>query len=119
MDENAPSLPSRSLKRGRGRGFSTAASREEGNSLGNHRGRGGSSRSRKGGDKKEGGKEIKADLVTKQASRFRPRTVAGSSNLLHSRQRTNNKLNVVSGKSEETIEPEKTFHRAEKLKKSR
>ena len=111
MDENAPSLPSRSLKRGRGRGSATA-SREEGNSI-SHRGRGGS-RSR-GGEKEKEGKAIKADLVTKQASRFRPRT-AGS-NLL-SRQRTNNKLNVVAGKSEGRIEPEKAF-RAEKLKKSR
>ena len=109
VDENAPSLPSRSLKRGRGRG-SSSAGRQEGNSISN-RGRGGS-RSR-GGEKE--GKAIKADLVTKQARRFRPRT-AGS-NLL-SRQRTNNKLNVVSGKSEERIEPEKAV-RAEKLKKSR
>merc|ERR1719458_2124278 len=113
VDENAPSLPARSLKRGRGRGSATAT-REEGNSI-SHRGRGGS-RSR-GGDKaeKKEGKAIKADLVTKQASRFRPR-LAGS-NLL-SRQRTNNKLNVVAGKSEERIEPEKAF-RAEKLKKAR
>merc|ERR1719391_1974608 len=59
VDENAPSLPSRSLKRGRGRGF-LSASREEGNSI-SHRGRGGS-RSR-GGEKE--GKAIKADLVTK------------------------------------------------------
>merc|ERR1711874_92245 len=66
VDENAPSLPSRSLKRGRGRG-SAAASREEGISI-SHRGRGGS-RSRGGekGKEKEG-KAIKADLVTKQAS---------------------------------------------------
>ena len=113
VDENAPSLPSRSLKRGRGRGSATAT-REEGNSI-SHRGRGGS-RSRGGEKAKEKeGKAIKADLVTKQASRFRPRT-AGSN--LFSRQRTNNKLNVVSGKSEERIEPEKAF-RAEKLKKSR
>merc|ERR1719391_1147516 len=59
VDENAPSLPSRSLKRGRGRG-SSSAGREEGNSI-SHRGRGGS-RSR-GGEKE--GKAIKADLVTK------------------------------------------------------
>merc|ERR550532_3514458 len=113
VDENAPSLPSRSLKRGRGRG-SAPATRDEGNSI-SHRGRGGS-RSRGGEKAKEKeGKAIKADLVTKQASRFRPRT-AGSN--LFSRQRTNNKLNVVSGKSEERVEPEKAF-RAEKLKKSR
>merc|ERR1719339_612135 len=30
VDENAPSLPARSLKRGRGRGSSVSASREEG-----------------------------------------------------------------------------------------
>merc|ERR550534_901197 len=41
VDENAPSLPSRSLKRGRGRGFPTKASREESNSVSNQRGRGG------------------------------------------------------------------------------
>jgi len=121
VDENAPSLPARSLKRGRGRGSSASASREEGtNSISSHsRGRGGSRSRGKGGEKeKEGAKAtIKADLVTKQASRFRPRT--SSSNRLSShRQRTNNKLNVVSGKSEERIEPEKAS-RAEKLKKSR
>ena len=127
VDENAPSLPTRSLKRGRGRGSVSASSssREEGsNSITSHsRGRGGSRRSRGKGEgekEKEDGKKatIKADnLVTKQASRFRPRT--SSSNRLSShRQRTNNKLNVVSGKSEERIEPEKAV-RAEKLKKSR
>merc|ERR1719278_1968289 len=42
VDENAPSLPSRSLKRGRGRGFpNKASSREESNSVSSHRGRGG------------------------------------------------------------------------------
>ena len=87
--------------------------------IGSHRGRGGSSRSRNGGEEKEGGKAITADLVTKQASRFRPRTAGSNLVVHHSRQRTNNKHNVVSGKSEETIEPEKAFHRAEKLKKSR
>merc|ERR1719234_3112970 len=131
VDENAPSLPTRSLKRGRGRGSSgstSAISREEGtNSISRHsRGRGGSRRSRgKEGverkEKEEGKKAtaIKADnLVTKQASRFRPRT--SSSNRLSShRQRTNNKLNVVSGKSEERIEPLENAVRAEKLKKSR
>merc|ERR1719239_1604919 len=121
VDENAPSLPARSLKRGRGRGSSASASREEGtNSISSHsRGRGGSRSRGKGGEKESEGKKgtIKADLVTKQASRFRPRT--SSSNRLSShRQRTNNKLNVVSGKSEERIEPEKAS-RAEKLKKSR
>merc|ERR1719234_2878313 len=145
VDENAPSLPTRSLKRGRGRGSSSAsASREEGNSIrgrgsvsasassreegsnsisSHSRGRGGSRRSRgkEGVEReKEGGKKatIKAEnLVTKQTSRFRPRT--SSSNRLSShRQRTNNKLNVVSGKSEERIEPENAV-RAEKLKKSR
>ena len=121
VDENAPSLPARSLKRGRGRGSSASASREEGtNSISSHsRGRGGSRSRGKGGEKEKEGKKatIKADLVTKQASRFRPRT--SSSNRLSShRQRTNNKLNVVSGKSEERIEPEKAS-RAEKLKKSR
>merc|ERR1719234_140479 len=126
VDENAPSLPTRSLKRGRGRGSSAgSASREEGSNLitSHSRGRGGARRSRGKveGEKeeKEDGKKgtIKADLVTKQTSRFRPRT--SSSNRLSShRQRTNNKLNVVSGKSEERIEPEKAL-RAEKLKKSR
>merc|ERR1719234_2655033 len=125
VDENAPSLPTRSLKRGRGRGSSAgSASREEGSNLisSHSRGRGGARRSRGKleGEKeeKEDGKKgtIKADLVTKQTSRFRPRT--SSSNRLSShRQRTNNKLNVVSGKSEERIEPEKAL-RAEKLKKS-
>merc|ERR1719234_1050142 len=144
VDENAPSLPTRSLKRGRGRGSSSAsASREEGNfirgrgsvsassssreegsnSISSHsRGRGGSRRSRGKGverKEKEDGKKatIKADnLVTKQTSRFRPRT--SSSNRLSShRQRTNNKLNLVSGKSDERIEPENAV-RAEKLKKS-
>merc|ERR1712212_1414629 len=38
VDENAPSLPSRSLKRGRGRGSFASASREEGtNSISSHR----------------------------------------------------------------------------------
>merc|ERR1719460_457109 len=45
VDENAPSLPAGSLKRGRGRG-SAPATRDEGNSI-SHRGRGGS-RSRGG-----------------------------------------------------------------------
>merc|ERR1719234_960431 len=146
VDENAPSLPTRSLKRGRGRGSSSAsASREEGNfirgrssssassssreegsnSISSHsRGRGGSRRSRgKEGverKEKEDGKKttIKADnLVTKQASRFRPRTSSSSNRLSSHRQRTNNKINVVSGKSEERIEPENAV-RAEKLKKS-
>ena len=114
VDENAPSLPSRSLKRGRGRGFpSKASSREESNSVSNHRGRGGL-RSRE----KEGKALVKANLVTKQKSRFRPRT-SGSSVLAASqaRQRTNNQLNLA-GESEETIEPEKPV-RAEKLKSSR
>merc|ERR1719234_2561416 len=147
VDKNAPSLPTRSLKRGRGRGSSSAsASREEGNfirgrgsssasassreegsnSISSHsRGRGGSRRSRgKGVERreKEGTKKattIKAEnLVTKQASRFRPRTSSSSNRLSSHRQRTNNKLNLVSGKSEERIEPENAV-RAEKLKKSR
>ena len=115
VDENAPSLPSRSLKRGRGRGFPTLSSREESNSVSIHRGRGGS-RSREKSEK-EGKVLVKADLVTKQKSRFRPRT-SGSS-LVANRQRTNNQLNLVSaGESEETIVPEKPV-RAEKVKKSR
>ena len=126
VDENAPSLPTRSLKRGRGRGSSAgSASREEGSNLisSHSRGRGGSRRSRGKGEaekEKEGAKAtIKVDnLVTKQASRFRPRTSSSSNRLSSHRQRTNNKLNVVSGKSEERIEPEKAL-RAEKLKKSR
>ena len=109
VDENAPSLPSRSLKRLRGRG-AAVGSKEEGNSIISHRGRGGSRR------REKEGKAIKADLVTKRTSRFRPRTQAGSN--LFSRQRANNKLSVVSGKSEQPIEPEKAL-RAEKLKKSR
>ena len=110
MDENAPSLPSRSLKRLRGRG-AAVGSKEEGNSIISHRGRGGSRR------REKEGKAIKADLVTKRTSRFRPRTQAGSN--LFSRQRANNKLSVVTaGKSEQPIEPEKAL-RAEKLKKSR
>merc|ERR1719234_317289 len=147
VDENAPSLPTRSLKRGRGRGSSSAsASREEGNfirgrgsvsastssrgegsnSISSHsRGRGGSRRSRGKGverKEKEDGKKattIKADnLVTKQASRFRPRLSSSSNRLSSHRQRMNNKLNVVSGKSEERIEPLENAVRAEKLKKS-
>merc|ERR550534_2047675 len=85
VDENAPSLPSRSLKRGRGRGFPTLSSREESNSVSIHRGRGGS-RSREKSEK-EGKAVVKADLVTKQKSRFRPRK-SGSS-LVGTRQRTN------------------------------
>merc|ERR1719234_410512 len=155
VDKNAPSLPTRSLKRGRGRGSSSAsASREEGNfirgrgsgsasassreegsnSISSHsRGRGGSRRSRGKGEaekEKEDGKKatIKAEnLVTKQTSRFRPR-LSSSNRLSSHRQRTNNKLNlvsgkselnVVSGKSEERIEPLENALRAEKLKKSR
>ena len=83
--------------------------------MSSHRGRGGS-RSREKLEK-EGKVVVKADLVTKQKSRFRPRK-SGSS-LLTARQRTDNQLNLVSaGESEETIEPEKPV-RAEKVKKSR
>ena len=90
-------------------------SREESNSVSSHRGRGGL-RSREKSEK-EGKALVKADLVTKQKSRFRPRT-SGSS-LVATRQRTNNQLNLVAaGESEEPIEPEKPV-RAEKVKKSR
>ena len=65
---------------------------------------------------KEGKAVVKADLVTKQKSRFRPRT-SGSS-LLTARQRTNQLNLVAAGESEETIEPEKPV-RAEKVKKAR
>ena len=93
-------------------------SREESNFVSSHRGRGGS-RSREKSEK-EGKALVKADLVTKQKSRFRPRK-SGSSVLAASqaRQRTNNQLNLVAaGESEETIEQEKPV-RAEKVKKSR
>ena len=80
--------------------------------MSSHRGRGGL-RSREKSEK-EGKALVKADLVTKQKSRFRPRT-SGSS-LVATRQRTNNL--VAAGESEEPIEPEKPV-RAEKVKKSR
>ena len=83
--------------------------------MSNHRGRGGFRRR-----EKEGKALVKADLVTKQKSRFRPRT-SGSSLLAASqvRQRTNNQLKLVAaGESEEAIEQEKPV-RAEKVKKSR